>query len=206
MEHLHRVWERMHPGVPYDIERFLLRTEKSVDCVGRGRQERSWKTDIHDRFRIANNLPKRSSRKGMPPRAEYTQEEFDKLTPREFDLLNAVCLYQEQVHGDFEGVIVDVQSTLDRRAFKRNNELNTFSGNTSLWSFDLRRFLTSEEKFQLQGWPASRLQIPRCMHGSPGRVQSLIGNMMAVPCVGSVLATALSTFDIKSDLVNGRRL
>eukprot|EP00959_Pyramimonas_sp_CCMP1952_P304648 6375612-Pyramimonas_sp.AAC.1 len=59
----------------------------------------------------------------------------------------------------------------------------------------LRRFLVAGEIFQAMGMPRNTLKLDQMPANSDWR--ELTGNMMALPCVGSLIGAILASVDFK---------
>ena len=94
-----------------------------------------------------------------------------------------------------EHLCVDVSQMLGRRPWTTNGTLRTPRANNQyVYGGDV---LPAPALFEMVGWPRLDLTVPTSL--SDSAISTLIGNMMALPCVGAVCLAGLGVVPVGQD-------
>ena len=136
-------------------------------------------------FRLENDLPPFSRRRVVA----WLDENPDKFTLRELEVLDTALLLSERAKGAVPPeLVVDVSQGVSRGAFKHDGCVMSFHKGMRL--LHKGKLLGVTSCFNLMGWPKNEVIIPEDL-SSKAAVWDMLGNMVATPVIGIVLACCL---------------
>ena len=113
------------------------------------------------------------------------------------EMLDIVVLKQIKLFGTMiEDTVVDLSQALQRTkpCITHVNQIGTPTTSQEFFHLGEKRFLVAGELFKMQGWSGALdlTSVPA------GAWRTLTGNMMSLPCVGAVMASAISSVNLSS--------
>ena len=145
-------------------------------------------------FRLKHNLPKRTRDKG-PFSLAASADFLLRFCKREEEVLNCAMHRAKQLNnGEVPAsLLVEVSQSLQRSAWTWTGKARALTCNSRLVAPVAGMEFGPASCFQLQGWEAQRLPKGALQSLTLRQLRRLCGNMMAVPCIGSVLHCLLAT-------------
>lgn len=144
-------------------------------------------------------IPRITTTAGRPFSTKASDLELLGLTPLQVGTLDICASVMLKLHGEIPNdCIVDISQSAERKPWKIGGGIPTPCTSSMFYLLKHRRLLTPVTMFEIMGWPKEKLNLNGL---SVHDARILVGQMMAVPCVGAVLAAVLSAVPLRKELL-----
>jgi len=142
-----------------------------------------------DAFRKEFGLVARRSASGQPFSSTADRSTLQSFTARELEVMDCADLYcRKFMNKSVNELAVDVSNTFGRKPWRANGEIPSPSTSSKL--VVAGKLVGLKSMFMLMGWPRGSFRLPSGL--SHSCVQTLLGNMLCPPVVGTVCAGILA--------------
>ena len=144
-------------------------------------------------------IPGITSKAGRPFSTNASDLELHGSTPLQLATLDICASVMLKLHGEIPNdCIVDISQSAERKPWKIGGTIPTPCTSSMFYLLKHRRLLTPVTMFEIMGWPKEKLNLNGL---SVHDARILVGQMMAVPCVGAVLAAVLTAVPLREELL-----
>ena len=181
------------PLKPFPMDDFICESEaEQLICQQQNKRARTrrgtkelvpWKSmQSMTIFRMDHGLPPHSK----PFRSTAQKDLLGKLSPREQQMLDCIFELFIKTNGHVpDDLIVNVNEGIARRPWCRGR-IRCISTGSKIYYHKIGKLLNIPTKFQLMGWVPDRLVLTGSLVTNVSNVNTLLGNMIAVPTIGTV--------------------